>query len=257
VASAAWLGLILGVAILARPVVQFVPVLAALLMVTCADRRRALASVAAMALLCALVVSPWIVRNTVVLGSPVMTTNGGSNLRMAYNEGFTGLYNLNGLDPQVPILEPADEILADSTYRERALRFIAQDPLRALAVITQNTWMLFAPPLPAMRISSAGAIARHTAAMLSVVARLILTIFSVIALAQSKARGNLAVSVASALVLAWITAHALSAPGSPRYLASILPLMVILLLWVLQTTTEPRLAMVASKSEPCERRPVE
>ena len=110
-----------------------------------AGRRSSLMPVAAFAIALAVVVSPWIIRNTVVFGRPVISTAVGMNLLRGNHEEATGTArNLPGAPEDTASVlgfrdwlaadygGPAELLAADEAFRERAVSFIVGSPAQAL-----------------------------------------------------------------------------------------------------------------------------
>ncbi len=79
----------------------------------------------------AIVVAPWLIRNYIVFGKPMLSTNGGRNLWLGNNPEST----INsGSDIPMPAalqlrIDAASEIDADAIYNEVAINHIKSDPL--------------------------------------------------------------------------------------------------------------------------------
>lgn len=90
--------------------------------------------------------APWLIRNTLILGAPVITTTSGENFWRGNNEEATGgVYSpsgasLSSLYPENPIFPPAiretlthgSEIDRQNVFAAEAWRFIRENPGRAL-----------------------------------------------------------------------------------------------------------------------------
>ncbi len=122
-------GLILGALVLIKPeALLFAAVLAALLLA------RGLRPAAIVALLgaAALVVTPWLIRNTIVFGSPLLTTSAGVNLLIGNNPAATGAYG--PAEVPVRVREASGEAAVDGEARRAAVAFIASRPDRFVAL---------------------------------------------------------------------------------------------------------------------------
>lgn len=119
-------GLLLGMCTLVQPSLQFLPFVAAILLVGSAMQLRVGATQAVLLVLgAATVVGPWTYRNLLVFDTPVLVaTNGGSNLYRANNPLATGGYTSRG---EVD-LEGLDEIAKDNEGRRLALQWIKEHP---------------------------------------------------------------------------------------------------------------------------------
>jgi 4-amino-4-deoxy-L-arabinose transferase-like glycosyltransferase len=101
-----------------------------------------------------LVTSPWIVRNAVQVGGPVLVATNGFNLNAVYSNearqasgGFVDAY----FDPRFADLrmDAVDEVDLDARLRERALRDLRRHPARILQVARVNVerWFELRPGL--------------------------------------------------------------------------------------------------------------
>ena len=94
-----------------------------------------------------LVVSPWIVRNWVRLGSPVLVTSNGFNLHAMYSpeakarRGFVDAV----FDPRLAHLRAGvrDEVELDAVLRRRGLQSLSEDPGYVLQVLRRNVVSMF------------------------------------------------------------------------------------------------------------------
>jgi hypothetical protein len=148
-------GLLTGGLLLTRPSAQAVVLALAAFLLVSVGWRRTVAFVAVVGL----VASPWLVRNTVQMGSPVLTTSGGFNLAAIYSPlalqegGFVDpvydfrLAALRGR-PDVPPGSPpgALEVALDAEFRAEGLAGLRTDPLAVLRVGRDNLGRLLALP---------------------------------------------------------------------------------------------------------------
>lgn len=130
-------GLLAGVAVLSRA--TFVPLfLAGALLRWSRGGPRRLSYIGALALAAALLIVPWMIRNHVVLGTPVITTTTGYALWIGNNAHATGsTVTLDGR----PIIESSPEVQErlwgkgeleqDRIFRELVLAYVIDDPWRA------------------------------------------------------------------------------------------------------------------------------
>jgi hypothetical protein len=93
-------------------------------------------------LVAGVVLTPWIVRNSIVVGSPVLSSDGGRALWVGNNEWTLAIYPEDSIDKaenkafrELPddfrkrILERKDDEVGQSAlYRERAMDYIRSDP---------------------------------------------------------------------------------------------------------------------------------
>jgi len=137
IVGACLVGVCLGVASLFRPTfLPFAGLLAVHLLLTAADKRRALLSGAAMLLALAVVVSPWVVRNYRVTGAFIpISSNGGGMLYSGNNDLAQGSYTV---EAWVELFEgSSDDATLHRLGTEKGLRWIRENPGRfaKLAVV--------------------------------------------------------------------------------------------------------------------------
>lgn len=117
------------------PLIVFVPVFDALL----AGRWRSavLAGLLA-AIIGAAALTPWAMRNDAHFGKPVLVSaNFGSNLWMGNNPDTTGGYM------RTPDDLPKGRVMQDEILKQRALKFIAEDPIRYLQLCLRRSYLAF------------------------------------------------------------------------------------------------------------------
>jgi 4-amino-4-deoxy-L-arabinose transferase-like glycosyltransferase len=136
-------GLLCGLLTLARPSAQFLIVLVAIWFLFKLDWKRAAASAG----ICVLLVTPWVVRNAVVLDRPVLVTSNGFNLAAMYSQEAQDLgafidpaYHPNYED--VRLLQ-FDEGRWDAELQRRGLRNLREDPSQLLQVSGRNLTAYF------------------------------------------------------------------------------------------------------------------
>ena len=139
-------GLLLGFAVIVRTTAVLLPPLMALVLVLWYRSKPALVS--ACLLVAAFAISPgaWAARNAVVMGSPVLSTNGGISLWTGNNPLATGGYRLKGDSPARDVSTPANELAANSAYTKEALTFIVSEPGQWIALMPEKAKQLFAKP---------------------------------------------------------------------------------------------------------------
>src|SRR5437762_5245572 len=148
--AAALTGLLLGLAVLTRPVGVALPVaLAAVALLAPAARR--LRVVVAMAAACLLVTSAWVARNAVLTGRPMLTTVSSINLidyraasALARAEGLTWDEARRRLAERVEARHATDEGRLDHARNEVALGVLRDHPLAAGADFVEGLVRLFA-----------------------------------------------------------------------------------------------------------------
>ncbi len=148
-------GAVAGVLLLFRPeTLLYYPVLMLMVLLKMGIRRSAF-PIALFFLVLALVVTPWTVRNYLVLGHATpMTSLGGFNLWRGQNERATGAGRGPGSEWVTPELQRRFDSLPpthdfefrkDDIYRDEAVAFIKQHPMRSLALVPRKLffyWVL-------------------------------------------------------------------------------------------------------------------
>ena len=139
-------GLLLGFAVVVRTTAVLLPPLMALVLVLWYRSRPAFIS--ACLLLAAFAIPPaaWVVRNAVVMGSPVLSTNGGISLWTGNNPLATGGYRLKGPTPPTDISTPEKELASNSEYTKAAITFVVTEPGQFIALVPEKAKQLFAKP---------------------------------------------------------------------------------------------------------------
>jgi 4-amino-4-deoxy-L-arabinose transferase-like glycosyltransferase len=87
-----------------------------------------------------IVVLPWIVRNAVVLGSPLLTTNGGINLWIGNNQDSNGTYHIPTHNPVDSI---QNEMEKNTVAGKLGKEFIMSHPLQFISNTIKKTGYLF------------------------------------------------------------------------------------------------------------------
>ena len=141
-------GVLVGIAALVRPPsLLFLPVLALAGAWTAGWGWREVArSLAVPALAAAAVIAPWTVRNTVVMGSPIIiSSNLGDNLCIGNNPEADGGFQrpdecFAGYDH---LERPEFELRRDAGGRAKALEFLLDEPARQLELIPMRIWYAY------------------------------------------------------------------------------------------------------------------
>ncbi|MAT38505.1 MAG: hypothetical protein CL946_02750 [Ectothiorhodospiraceae bacterium] len=127
-------GVLTGVAILIKPI-GVVALLPAIWLVYRKSERRRFARIAVLTTTALVVLSPWIIRNSVVFESWTgVATNGGLNLLIGNHAGASGKYTHDNL----PELHSVNEALRDREAMQLAIEHIVGDPVAALARIPKK-----------------------------------------------------------------------------------------------------------------------
>src|SRR5207245_4931538 len=136
-------GLLAGLSLLARTAA--LPVFLVLLAVWV--RREAPRLQAALLFLAgaALAVSPWLLRNAVVLGAPVLSTQGGITLYSSYRPPEGKIFGVLIADDEVRSAQAKGEVAADRQLTRAALRLAAAHPLRTLRLAVLKVAFLWVP----------------------------------------------------------------------------------------------------------------
>ena len=95
------------------------------------------------------VATPWMVRNTQVLGAPVLNTNGGFNLYLGNNPAATGMFVSIADTPRGPSwdeLRKKGEILASDTLKGEAIAWIKENPSTFAILAWKKAVLFWMPP---------------------------------------------------------------------------------------------------------------
>ncbi len=126
-------GAVLGLAALVRPTALLIlPVLVICWVVAGAPWRRALIQIAIATLTVAVVVAPWLIRNTVVMHTTVFSTGIGDALCDSRHPGATGQYEIAApycLDPYADIPKPRQEVVRNRENTKTAIEFVLHHPV--------------------------------------------------------------------------------------------------------------------------------
>jgi hypothetical protein len=136
-------GVLVGLSLLVRTAA--LPVLLVLLAVCL--RREAPRLRAALLFLAgaALAVSPWLLRNAVVLGAPVLSTQGGITLYSSYQPPEGRIFGVLIADDEVRSAQAKGEVAADRQLTRAALGLAAAHPLRTLRLALLKVVFLWIP----------------------------------------------------------------------------------------------------------------
>ena len=136
-------GLLSGLSLLVRTAA--LPVL--LVMLAAWVRREAPRLKAALLFLAgaALAVSPWLLRNAVVLGAPVLSTQGGITLYSSYRPPEGKIFGVLVADDEVRNAQAGGEVAADRQLTRAAVRLAAAHPGRTLRLAVLKVAFLWIP----------------------------------------------------------------------------------------------------------------
>lgn len=93
----------------------------------------------------ALAVSPWLLRNAVVMGAPVLSTQGGITLYSSYRPPEGRIFGVLVRDDEVTSAEAEGEVAADRRLTLSAVRLAAAHPLRSLRLAVLKVAFLWVP----------------------------------------------------------------------------------------------------------------
>ncbi|MFZ4517588.1 MAG: hypothetical protein ACOYOP_04330 [Microthrixaceae bacterium] len=90
-------------------------------------------------------VVPWMVRNSVVLGSPVLSTNTGDNLCIGFRDGATGGFAIAAAcDTGTRYVDgPEAEVARDEETQRRAFRWITAHPAELPSLSARKLWLTY------------------------------------------------------------------------------------------------------------------
>lgn len=100
----------------------------------------------------ALLIAPWLLATTALVGSPVINTNGGFNLYLGHNPAATGRFVSIGDTPAGPRWEAMRRDLgeagASAALGQEATRWIAANPGRTITLAATTLALFWAPNAP-------------------------------------------------------------------------------------------------------------
>lgn len=144
-------GALWALSALCRPIVAGLGIILATIALIKGRRKpRKVAITLMTVLMFCLALSPWVFRNYRIHGAFVpLTTNTGVNLWMGNNENATGWYLYSDLGHQLP----SDELQRDRIYMKEAIRYIRENPLKAVSLFFKKVALFWQPyPHPAPTI---------------------------------------------------------------------------------------------------------
>ena len=143
-------GLFWGIAVLTRPIMIF-SVIAILIHDIVKDNQKKTIIAFASGILIAIL--PWMIRNTYVMGSPMIASNTGINVFIGHNPEANGSYKF--VD-EMHRFDGQSEVEANASAITSAIQYIVKDPLYSLLLIPKKIAFLFASdaylPLQSFRI---------------------------------------------------------------------------------------------------------
>lgn len=96
------------------------------------------------------VVTPWLIRNSMAVGSPVLNTNGGFNLYLGNNPSATGMFVSITDTPRGTTwhqLRATGELKASNTLKAEAMEWIKRNPSDFLLLSIKKAGLFWMPPI--------------------------------------------------------------------------------------------------------------
>lgn len=131
------IGLLIGYLTLIRPIGMFIPLIFAFFMFIKKDLKlkNKIVYIASFAVAVGLVVAPWLIRNYVVFGEPVFSTNGGYVIYVNNNDYATGSWSDPYKYPDSPLAKYKtdtgfDEMATHKVGKELAYKWIKDNPIK-------------------------------------------------------------------------------------------------------------------------------
>lgn len=143
-------GLLGVVAITGNAGLAIVPIVVVAFVRSPLPLRGALACLALVGLSATLVMSPWLVRNYYVIGSPVLNSNGGFNLYIGNNPSANGYFISIADTPRGSTwhqLRAQGELEASNTLKVEALDWIKQHQAQFVLLALRKSWIFWLPPV--------------------------------------------------------------------------------------------------------------
>ncbi|MEY3688611.1 MAG: hypothetical protein RIT37_173 [Bacteroidota bacterium] len=126
-----------GIAILTRPIMVF-SVIAILIHDFMKGSRN---KIIACSIGILIVILPWMIRNAIVMGSPMIASNTGINLYIGHHPEANGSYHYV---EEMNRFDHVSEVEASTSAMKSALQFIMNDPLHSILLIPKKIAFLFA-----------------------------------------------------------------------------------------------------------------
>lgn len=131
-------GLFWGIAVLTRPIMIF-SMIAILIHDIVKDNQKKNNIAFATGIIIAIL--PWMIRNTYVMGSPMIASNTGINLFIGHNPEANGSYKFVN---EMQRFDGQSEVEANTSAFTSAMQYIIDDPLHSLLLIPKKIAFLFA-----------------------------------------------------------------------------------------------------------------
>ena len=224
-------GICWGIAVLSRPsfllpafvITAFIAIHNATIKESC---KRFLITISSLSI----VVSPWIIRNAIVMGKPMLSTNGGINLLIGNNPQANGSYKAIDALSKFDMMSETD---ADAKAMDEVKNYIYNNPLQALLRIPKKIAYLFASDTylalqsfakPSLQYrESVRSLSFWNLSLFIIPGALIMLLgLYYLPLASHYEIGTIAIIT----MIVWCIVHAIYF-GSPRYHEPLIPFMII------------------------------
>lgn len=171
--------------------------------------------------------APWQYRNAQLLGSPVITTNGGFNLYLGNNPNADGFFVSIGDTPlggEWKQLRDKGEVYASAWLKDKAIEWIADHPARFAELAVKKAGLFWMPPIhqgngPSSKIESATRI-------IWLIEYLILCVPAAYILMTMRRRNRIVIGIGAAIIL-YSAVHMMFYVIF-RYREPVMPMVVIL-----------------------------
>jgi 4-amino-4-deoxy-L-arabinose transferase-like glycosyltransferase len=236
-------GIVLGYAMLVRAVAVLLPVVFIAFLFWRIPREKRLSSLAAFVLGVTVVISPWLIRNVVVMGTPSLSTSGGVNFRIGNGPGATGEWR--NFAPGDPILSYEGEAARDRAGYTLTLKDVALNPMRVIKLVPHKMsllwwsdesgiyWSLASRPADAPRLPQARIIQLNDAIWKWFLA---LSVAGIV-LAWVQPRKNQVSILLTAILGYWLVIHAVLI-ANDRFHMPIIPILGIFMVFGVMTATK-------------------
>lgn len=145
-------GIVWGAATLTRP--QAILVALIFLLMFSTNMRSLLKSGLVLYCTLFLTLAPWIGRNTLVLGTPLLSTNGGINLLIGNSPYSNGKYIWNQ-DLASLLAGAKDEVDRDTKARQVAIEYMIDNPVRTISLWPKKFFYLFSSDVEGISFNQA------------------------------------------------------------------------------------------------------
>ena len=253
--AAAAAGALLGLSILVRSTATLLVLVVPVWLVVRVPQREAWRAAAVLAGVSLLVLAPWALRNALVMGAPVLSTNGGYTIWLGNNPHASGGFSVAGPHPKWALETPAAEVQQNRALTRRALRWALGAPAQWLRLVPLKLGHLFVwepnvfrgiaerqtGPDPRSGFSRRP-LATAERTLLDEAPRwywllrldsLLFWSLATVGLIAATIRRRPGAGIAALIVAFWIVFHATMVQGEPRYMLSVTPLAAPALGWLL------------------------